>query len=138
MDAMALLAWGEENSVGVQAMDEQHKQLFAILNELHEAMMQGRAHRLTSTLLRKLADYTKTHFTAEEALLQRTRFPGLAAHRVQHLNLVRQVQELSRRQERGEITVNLHLLTFLRDWLMQHILQEDKAYGSWLNRHGVQ
>lgn len=134
---MALLNWSEKDSVAVQSLDSQHKQLFAIINELHEAMLSGQAQSLTGTLLQKLVDYTKTHFSAEEGMLQNAQYPSLAAHRVKHQNLIRQIQDFTRRHERGEVTVNLHLLNFLRDWLVNHIHKEDKEYGPWLNEHGV-
>jgi hemerythrin-like metal-binding protein len=134
---MALMTWTEENSVGVHALDTQHKQLFGIVNELHESMLHGQAQAQTGHLLRKLVDYTKTHFSAEEAMMQNAQYPSLAAHRVKHQNLVRQIQEFSRRHERGEVSVNLHLLNFLCDWLTHHVSKEDKEYGPWLNNHGV-
>ena len=133
---MALLTWSEENSVGVLALDSQHQALFEMLNELHAAMMTGQAKNLTGPLLRRLVDYTRTHFTAEVHLMQSAQFPGLAAHRVTHRDLIRQVQDFTRRHERGEIMLNLHLLAFLREWLIQHIQREDKAYGPWLTSHG--
>ena len=134
---MALLTWSNQSSVGVQTLDAQHQQLCAIVNELHEAMTTGQAKALTGALLRRLADYISTHFTAEETLLQNARYPALAAHRVEHRNLVRQVQDVTRRHERGEITVNSQLLHYLGDWLMNHIHEEDKKYGSWLNERGI-
>lgn len=135
---MALLTWTEENSVGVHALDTQHQQLFGIVNELHDAMLREQAQEQTGHLLRKLVDYTKTHFSAEETILQKAQYPSLAAHRVKHQNLVRQIQEFSRRHARGEVTVNSHLLDYLREWLTHHLSKEDKEYGPWLRRHGIQ
>jgi hemerythrin len=48
---MALLTWSSKYSVGVPSMDSQHTVLFNILNELHDAMMNGHAHKLTGPLL---------------------------------------------------------------------------------------
>jgi hemerythrin len=39
---------------------------------------------------------------------------------------------------RGEATLNLHLMNFLRDWLTTHILKVDHQYGRCLNDHGIQ
>jgi len=66
---MALMSWNKSYSVGVQTIDSQHNVLFDIINELHGAMMKGQAHSLTGSLLRKLLDYTNTHFSAEEAMI---------------------------------------------------------------------
>ena len=118
-------------------MDGQHTVLFGFLNDLHEAMMKGQAQSLTGPLLKKLVEYTRKHFAAEEAMLARTSYPGLAEHRVQHQDLVKQVESYVARFDRGEITLNVHLLNFLRDWLTNHIQKTDHQYGPWLNEHGV-
>jgi hemerythrin-like metal-binding protein len=131
------LNWNSSYSVGVKTLDSQHTTLFAILNDLHSAMMKGEAHTMTGPLLRKLVEYTRTHFSAEEKMLADSQYPGLANHRLLHRNLMKQVEDYSTRFERGEITLNLHLLNFLRDWLTNHIQKVDHEYGPWLNEHGM-
>jgi hemerythrin-like metal-binding protein len=123
--------------VGVQTIDNQHNVLFGIINELHAAMMKGQAQSLTGQLLKKLAEYTRTHFTDEEAKMASTRYPGLAEHRIKHNELLKQVGDYTVRFEKGEITLNMHLLNFLRDWLVNHIQKVDREYGPWMNERGV-
>lgn len=135
---MALMRWTENLSVGVTALDDQHKVLVESLNELHAAMMRGDAKESTGPLLAKLLDYTRRHFSAEEAFLTRTNYPKFADHCKEHKDLTRKVEEFATRYERGELSINVHLLNFLRDWLTNHIQKEDKSYGPWLNSKGVQ
>ena len=59
---MALMTWNDSFSVGVKAMDEQHKGLVRTLNELHAAMMSGQAKAVSGDLLKTLAKYTRDHF----------------------------------------------------------------------------
>lgn len=134
---MALMTFGPSYSVGVLTVDSQHKVLFDIINELHAAMMKGQAQSMTGPLLKKLADYTKSHFAAEEGMMTIAKYPGLAEHKIKHRDLIKQVEDYVARYEKGEITINLHLLNFLRDWLTNHIQKVDKEYGPWLNEHGV-
>ncbi len=134
---MALMTWNDKLSVGVQFLDDQHAVLVETLNELHDAMMKGQAKCMTGPLLRNLVAYTHEHFSAEEAMMAAAKYPGLEVHRLRHRDLTRQVEEYVERFERGEITLNLHLLTFLRDWLTTHIQMEDREYGPWLNKQGV-
>ena len=133
---MALLTWNDRYSVGVKSLDSQHTVLFDILNDLHTAMMKGEAHTMTGPLLRKLIDYTRIHFQAEEGLLAAAKYPGLEDHQALHRTLIKQVEDYSERFDRGEIALNLHLLNFLRDWLTNHIEKTDHEYGPWLNEHG--
>lgn len=134
---MALMTWNDSFSTGVRAMDEQHKGLVNTLNELHAAMLAGQSNGVTGKLLTALVKYTHEHFTAEEALMTRTRYPKLAAHCGKHRDLTGQVEHFVQRYERGEIALNLDLLMFLRDWLLNHIQKEDRDYGPWLNQNGV-
>lgn len=134
---MALLAWSSKYSVGVQSLDGQHTGLFDILNELHAAMMKGQSQAAIGTLLKKLVRYTQDHFSAEEAMMAKTSYPGLAQHRAKHKELTNQVNEFVARYERGENSLTVSLLNFLRDWLTNHIQHEDALYGPWLSEHGV-
>lgn len=134
---MALMTWNDSFSTGVKAMDEQHKGLVKTLNDLHAAMMAGQEKGVTGDLLKTLVKYTHQHFAAEETLMQRAQYPQFAAHCGQHKDLTAQVEKFVGRYERGEISLNVDLLMFLRDWLMKHIQKSDREYGPWLNAHGV-
>jgi hemerythrin-like metal-binding protein len=134
---MALFMWSDRFSVGVKQLDGQHMQLVDTLNSLHEGMMNGQAQAVTGPLLMKLLDYTQNHFATEEKLMASTKCPSLARQQAEHAALTKQVEELMSRYDRGEISVNIQLLNFLRDWLTNHILKEDKEYGPWLNQNGV-
>ncbi len=133
---MALLIWSSKYSVSVQSMDRQHTVLFGMLNELHEAMMKGQAQKVTGELLGKLVKYTHEHFAAEEDLMKSTKYPALAEHGIKHRELIKQVEDFAARYARGESMMNVELLNFLRDWLTNHIQNEDQKYGPWLNEHG--
>lgn len=134
---MALLEWSSKYSVGVHAMDSQHTVLFKILNDLHGAMMSGQAKQMTGDLLRKLVAYTRDHFAAEEALMTAAGYTALAQHRLKHRELMKQVDDFAARYESGESNLNLPLLNFLRDWLTNHIQQEDTLYSPSINQRNV-
>ncbi len=134
---MALLTWNSSYSVGVKDLDDQHTVLFNILNDLHAAMMKGQAQNVTGPLLRRLVQYTREHFLSEEAKMVVSGYPGLAMHRTVHRDLTKQVEEYAAKFEKGETAISIELLTFLRDWLTNHIQRTDKDYGPWMNKHGV-
>jgi hemerythrin-like metal-binding protein len=131
------MTWNSKYSVGVKTLDSQHTVLFGLLNDLHAAMLKGQAQSLTGPLLRKLLDYTNTHFSTEEKMLADAGYPGLADHKVKHRALIQKVEGYSVRFEKGEITLNLHLMNFLRDWLTEHIQRTDREYSAWLHEHGA-
>ena len=135
---MALLTWNDDYLVGVRTLDNQHSLLFNHVNELHAAMVSGQARNMTGLVLRRLLRYARGHFSAEEAMMAASNFPGLAQHRNKHRGLTKHVEEFEARFERGEGAINSQLLSFLCDWLTNHIQNSDKEYGPWINRTGVQ
>ena len=134
---MALFAWDDSYSVGVKDLDLQHKKLVDTLNLLHQGMLNRRSREETGALLQQLATYTVDHFITEERYFARTQYPKTAEHKQQHAELTSQVKDYIARYNRGEISLDIHLLDFLRKWLMNHILREDKEYGPWLNKAGI-
>jgi hemerythrin-like metal-binding protein len=134
---MALLTWDNKYSVGVKSIDGQHSVLFGLINDLHAAMLKGQALRLTGPLLQKLVNYTQTHFAEEEEIMAAAKYPGLTVHQAKHRDLIKQVEKFAARFERGEVTLSLDLMNFLRDWLTNHIQRVDHEYSPWLNEHGV-
>ncbi len=100
-------------------------------------MLSRQSREAIGTLLSQLVNYTNSHFVDEEQYLARTQYPKLAEQKKMHGNLSKQVLEFVGRYERGEIALDIHLLDFLRKWLMEHILEEDKEYGPWLNKAGI-
>ena len=134
---MSLVVWTDKLSVGVRSIDDQHTVLFEAINDLHAAMLKGQARSVIGTLLHTLVAYTREHFAAEEAMMEAAKYPALAAHRIKHKELTKQVEEYVARYESGDITHSLQLSSFLSEWLTKHIQSTDQEYGPWLNEHGV-
>jgi hemerythrin len=134
---MTFMTWTDELSVGVQTLDKQHVVLIETLNELHAAMLEGRARAAVGKILQSLMDYTRNHFATEEAMMEQAKYAALPTHRLIHRDLTRQVEEYVARFEKGDLTLSLHLLVFLSDWLTNHIQGEDQKYGPWMNEHGL-
>jgi hemerythrin-like metal-binding protein len=131
------MTWNDKLSVGVQTLDNQHTVLIETLNDLHAAMMKGQARAVAGKILNDLVAYTVEHFASEEAAMEQTKYPGLSTHRLAHQELTKEVGGYVARLEKGDITLGVHLLSFLSDWLTKHIQGEDKKYGPWLNEHGI-
>jgi hemerythrin len=134
---MAGLQWRSEFSVGVHAMDEEHIALFALFNDVCASIEDGHGRAESEPLLRKMIDLTQQHFRSEETLLASKGFPGAARHGDHHKDLGTLMKEYLVRFDRGDLGSSTNLLNFLRQWIVHHVETEDKAYGVWLNRHGV-
>ncbi len=92
---MALFTWSSNYSVKVKRFDEDHQQLFAIINELHDGMKAGRSKDVMHDVLTKLLRYTERHFTAEEAVMKELGYTQLPAHIEQHRKFTGKIKEVA-------------------------------------------
>jgi len=130
-EAMRAIDWDEGMSVGLARLDDDHKQLIAVINRLHEAVRLGGAEAgaTVARSLQALADYTERHFAREEAVLESVGYQELSDHRARHESFVEELRDLaSAFDARRDPALAEELGRFLRDWLTHHILVEDMAY----------
>ncbi len=130
---MSVMEWTKKLSVGLAELDDDHKQLIRIINQLGtEYPPEERRAALRQSLV-ALRRYAEFHFAREEKVLMACAYPHLEEHRGEHRDFVQRILELTRQfdadpESTSEI-VNQDLLSFLRDWLSHHIMTEDKAYA---------
>ena len=131
------LEWNPSFATGVERYDDAHKVLFQMINDLHDAMQQKRSKEAVGQILAGLAEYTISHFADEERVFAQTRYPGEAEHKRHHKQLVDQVIELQRKFDAGQTLATQEVITFLQDWLVNHIKGVDQKYSAHLNQHGI-
>ncbi|MBF0173717.1 MAG: bacteriohemerythrin [Magnetococcales bacterium] len=129
--------WHEEFTVGIASMDVHHKRLFEIANSIVGILRLGQSKESLIGAMEALVEYTHYHFEAEGQLMQQYGFPGANAHVIQHQTMVRQVLDLQERAKGDSFMSHLEFQAFLQDWLVQHILKEDRNYMVFLNAKGI-
>ncbi|AFN73859.1 Hemerythrin HHE cation binding region [Melioribacter roseus P3M-2] len=134
---MPLFRWTDSYSVNIKSIDEQHKKLLDIINELHEAMKAGKGKEALNKIFNELVDYTRTHFSFEEKLMEKYGYSESALHKQTHQNLIKQLNELKENYEKGNTNLSINVMNFLQDWLIGHIQGSDKKYTAHLNAKGV-
>jgi hemerythrin len=134
---MPLMQWSDSLSVGVQEIDAQHKNLVLYLNDLNFAMSQGKGKEVLKSLLTRLVGYTQVHFATEEKYMQQWNYPGYVYHKGEHTAFVKKVADFQSKFEAGQAALSIEILTFLKDWVGNHIQGTDKKYSSFFNKHGL-
>lgn len=137
MVANDLFSWSDDYSVNIQEVDEQHKMLVSMLNELHVSIREHHGKATSREVLDRLAEYTRTHFMLEESLMRLTHYPGFDIHKQQHENLIAQVQDLQHKLDHENAAITFELLHFLKNWLIQHINESDKRFGAHFQKAGL-
>lgn len=130
---MALITWtAEQYGTSVDICDDQHKTLFALLNDLHESAG-GNDRNAIGSKLDALINFVVEHFKTEEKLMQEKGYSGYAAHKAEHDKLVATCADLQIKFHAGQADVTQETTAFVKSWLDSHIPGVDKPYAPALN-----
>jgi hemerythrin len=127
------VVWDDSFSVGFGPLDDQHKALVDMINELFQACKEGvvEADMAFLGIIKRALDYAETHFADEEEYLSEANYPHLSEQKEQHEAFVEEVQKTIEEFEAGNVEP-IHLAKFLKKWLLNHIAVYDKRYSSYL------
>jgi len=127
---MSLFKWNDGFLVGNPEIDAQHKRLFQLADQLHDAMTAGKAKETLSQTLASLIGYTRVHFASEERLMQKHAYPDYAVHKAEHDKLTAKVLDFQKDFNAGRSVMTIDLMQFLKNWLANHIGQTDKKVAA--------
>lgn len=131
------LNWNEDLSIGIHEIDEQHKVLVDLFNELATAIREKSASTAAVTVLSRLTEYTHVHFAVEESMMRLFGYPDYEAHKKYHEELIEQLNDLQSKVFQENNAINFELLHFLRVWLVKHIKENDGQYAKHFLANGV-
>jgi hemerythrin len=133
-DATDFIEWGERYLTNIPLIDEQHRELIRLTNELYQSCLLGddaaRAYFLKT--IKSVVDYVAKHFSAEEKMLENVNYPGLRTHKKQHEEFVKKVLEDVKSFQDGKKFVPNVFVRYLKDWVLSHIAVEDKRYAEYI------
>ncbi len=113
---MSLFEWSSRYSVGVEAIDRQHRGLIDAMNILNNHVVAGHNAAIQLSALNKLVELTKRHFAAEEHAMSRVNHAGFEAHKRHHARLLQQVADLHA-SVAGGMPLNDAHMGFFKTWL---------------------
>jgi len=131
---MAYFSLSDDLKVGNSFIDQDHQKLVDLVNQLHAAMAQGHGKEVLGKILAELIRYSREHFKREEEHMQRIGYPGYAAHKQEHDKLIKDVVELQNKFNAGNGMLSVQVSTFLRNWLVNHIMKVDKDLAMAIKR----
>ncbi len=135
--SIPIFQWRDAYNTNIKEMDEHHQKLFQTANRLYEEIHSGKDKSVLAETLDFLIHYTEEHFSKEEKLMEDYDFPETESHIKQHEKLIFEVQELKDKYSAGEIQMDMRIINFLKDWIITHILTEDRKYGPYLQDNGL-
>jgi hemerythrin len=133
---VAVFVWQDNYNLGIKLIDEQHRVLVRIINDLDDLLKNSFSREKLVALFSELVDYTKYHFSTEERLMKTRSYNSaqLSAHIRQHQQFVQQVKSLNEDSATYTREEAEWVLKYLTNWLINHILKVDRHLVDHLQR----
>lgn len=128
---MAFFEWDSSLDVGVEAMNQQHRELIGLMDVVYSKNREGVSKAELLNAIQAMMDYTRQHFREEEKFIASLGFSGLEPHKRLHLNLLTDLERFIEEFKNGDSqSIGDDFTIFLKFWLSTHIRGIDTRYGA--------
>lgn len=137
---MELIPWKEEFALGISEIDEQHKKILTIINNLSEIFQDKKHHEqeVVNKIIQELDDYAVYHFQTEEKYFELFNYEDADAHIKIHNQYREKITEWRQRYEKdNDPKIFFDISEFLQNWWVWHINNTDRAYIPFMKEHGI-
>jgi hemerythrin len=131
------LEWEEKYSVGVEELDNQHKHMFAVINELLDSINSGTTEEHLGNVIESLIKYKIFHFETEEKYFKEFNYEGASDHISKHKEFNDKLMVLKEKNPNYTVEFAFELIDFLEDWLINHLMVVDQQYKECFHSHGL-
>lgn len=132
---MILITWTNMFSVGIEEIDEQHKTLIGLINQLNHAIKSHHENEVLNSIVNEVFDYTHYHFDHESNMMRTMGYSETEAHVREHDQFIKTLHEFRENFNNGHLEITPEFLTFLKNWLTHHIMVVDKKMGNSIRKH---
>jgi hemerythrin-like metal-binding protein len=134
---MALIYWMPQYNTNIAIIDQQHHILVELINELNEAHESGKDRQVLLKIIGKIGMFAASHFGREEHLFEVHAYPDMEEHLQEHAYFEDMLYQFEDEYKAGKQELTSTVLTFLSDWLVNHISVNDRDYVSFMISRGV-
>jgi len=129
-----MINWKDEYILGIDIIDEQHKELFRIARDA-QALLKNDFYTdkydHVVKLIEELKTYAVFHFQTEEEYMMKIGYKKLFSHKVIHTDFVEKVKKINlEAMDENQEEYLSSIIMFVVDWIEQHILGTDKQIVS--------
>lgn len=136
MEQISKIEWDDSYLIGIPEIDNQHKKLLSIANELYDASAgSDEEYKLKmSHVLKSLVDYTEYHFTQEEKFMDRYEYPSTCVHKMAHDSFITEVYQHIKKISSENRQDGLLLYSYMVNWVLTHIARADPVWASFVKQ----
>ena len=132
---MALIEWKRHYSVGVKAVDHEHRELIDLINRLHEELLAGTCNAAVTAFLGEIFRGISAHFALEERFMLEHRYDQFAEHKQAHEQLLEEIREIMDSYDADPEGVSNQLSDRLDAWFTLHFGTHDARLHQRLGTH---
>jgi hemerythrin len=132
---MGLIEWKSHYSVGVEAVDHEHRELIDLINELHERLVAGAKVPDVTAFLGEILRAISAHFALEEKFMREHRYDHLGQHKEAHETLLDEIRDIMDGYEADPDGASRQLSQRLDDWFTLHFKTHDARLHYRLGTH---
>ncbi len=129
--------WNTRYNTGIQLIDEQHKELFRIVELLRRSVQEGAERKVVEALLADLVASSERHFATEESYMSKFGYPDFMQHVSEHASMLTSLHELLVRFQESHQALALMVPTFMEGWLKHHISDGDFGFVTFLKARNL-
>ncbi len=133
---MAII-WDEKYSVRISIIDEQHKQFVLLMDKLSKTINVVNPKETLSQIIKELERYAVYHFNTEEKYFIEFNYLGKKEHIEAHRNFVEKLEKIKEKHHNDVVMLSIELVTFMSDWLVNHVQDMDKKYIECFHENGL-
>jgi hemerythrin len=131
-----LIEWQDGLLVGFEAIDQEHRDLVSMINQLYDQVRNDQTKETIENTLFTLADQVAAHFTHEDELMRTHGYPHRASHLLEHRKLIDQLDTLLDGIDLLTSPMLLNAIGFMDHWFTDHVVNSDARLGEYLRDHG--
>lgn len=125
--------WNQNFSLDIPGLDEEHKMLIDIVNQLTEAIVSKQGKDALTAILKDLHGYIDVHHIHEEKYMEKSNYPQIEEHKTDHLNFCEEIEALDKLHSMDLLQAQ-NLLNVICDWIINHICFTDKDFSDFYNK----
>jgi len=134
---VALLEWDDSINLNITEIDEQHRMLVSMINDIYAAKQFEKGNEELAKLLNRMSVYAAFHFAKEEDILASHDYPELDGHIKEHSNFEQKVFDFENAFAQGKVELSAKVISILGEWLIKHFKSSDQQFTQFLLAKGV-
>jgi hemerythrin len=132
---MTLIKWKDSYSIGIDAIDHEHRELIDLINGLHANLERGGDHSAVTVFLGEIFRAISAHFALEEQFMREYRYDQTAEHKSAHEALLEEIRDIMDGYEADPDKASRRLASELDSWFSVHFQTHDARLHRSLGPH---